>query len=465
MIRSSALAACFILSLAFSLPSKAQLRMGSAAVKITPPDGTPMAGYYTTRLSEGVHDDLYSKAIVLEQGGVKAALVSLDIISTTREMVERARKEIERTTGIPGANVMIGATHAHTGPVLTTPSSRDIALGSGVEAVRKYNEGLPPLIAQSVKEADSRRAPVTLSAGIGREEMLSFNRRFHMKDGTVGWNPGKLNPGILRPAGPIDPEVGVLLFDGEDRKTLAAYVNFAMHLDTVSGRMISADYPHVLAKLLAEVKGPQLLTLFATGCCGNINHIDVSHAAPQGGNAEAFRIGTILAAETLKTAANAQAVPIGPLRVSREIVKLPLPELKPGDVERAEAAIAVISTPKPPPFLEQVGAFKIVDVAARKGRPQEVEVQVIALGDDVAWVSLPGEIFVELGLAIKQASPFKHTMIAELANGSIGYIPDRKAYVEGNYEVVSARAAAGSGELLVESAVRQLRALFREGKR
>ena len=109
-----------------------------------------------------------------------------------------------------------------------------------------------------------------------------------------------------------------------------------------------------------------------------------------------------------------------------------------------------------PKVLEKVWAFKVLDVYGRDGRPQEVEVQVISLGPDLAWVALPGEIFVELGLAIKQASPFKHTIIAELANGAIGYIPTQRAFAEGNYEPVSARCAAGSGEMLVESANRLL---------
>jgi len=76
----------------------------------------------------------------------------------------------------------------------------------------------------------------------------------------------------------------------------------------------------------------------------------------------------------------------------------------------------------------------VLDTAARNGEPQYVEVQVIALGNEIAWVSLPGEIFVELGLAIKQDSPFPQTIIAELANGAIGYIPSRRAYSQGNYE-------------------------------
>jgi hypothetical protein len=121
------------------------------------------------------------------------------------------------------------------------------------------------------------------------------------------------------------------------------------------------------------------------------------------------------------------------------------------------------ATKPQPSFLETVQAYKALDVAARDHKPREVEVQVIALGNDVAWVSLPGEIFVELGLAIKQDSPFGHTIIAELANGAIGYIPTRRAYTQGNYEVVSARVAAGSGEQLVDTAIRLLKELHTEG--
>jgi hypothetical protein len=130
-----------------------------------------------------------------------------------------------------------------------------------------------------------------------------------------------------------------------------------MHPDTVGGDGVSADYPGVLARLLAEYKGTEMVTVFANGCCGNLNHRNIQWAD----------------------------------------------------------------------------------------------------GDQVAWVSLPGEIFVELGLEIKQGSPFRHTQIAELANGSIGYIPDEPAYAQGNYEVVSARCAKGSGEMLVEAALRLLK--------
>lgn len=146
-------------------------------------------------------------------------------------------------------------------------------------------------------------------------------------------------------------------------------------------------------------------------------------------------------------------------KAQHEILKLPLAPLAPGDVEKARLLATRIGSKPEPKFLEKVWAFKVLDVYGRDGKPLEVEVQVIALGRDVAWVSLPGEIFVELGLAIKESSPFKHTIIAELANGSIGYIPTKRAYAGGNYEPNSARCGAGSGEMLVDAALRMLKEL------
>ncbi len=152
----------------------------------------------------------------------------------------------------------------------------------------------------------------------------------------------------------------------------------------------------------------------------------------------------------------------GPLRVKSEMVGLPLPSVTPEEVERARETVKTATDRTRDGFMMLVNGYKVLDVAAREGKPIEVEVQAVALGSEVAWVSLPGEVFVELGLSIKKRSPFRFTMIAELANGSIGYIPDRRSYAEGNYEPVSARCAAGSGEMLLETAVKLLGDLHRE---
>ena len=437
------------------------LTAGVAKKDISPPNGTPMAGYYSARGSEGVHDPLYAKAVVFEKDGTRVALVGLDLIGTTFGMVAEARKQIESATGIPGGNVMISATHSHTGPILSDPGSRAEAFGGSSALAKQFMKDLPGKIAEAVIAADQTRVPATVSHAIGTEDNLAFNRRFHMADGTVGWNAGKLNPKIVKPAGPTDPNVPVMMVSTADKKAspLAVIVNFAMHLDTVGGTQLSADYPYWLSKCLAAAYGDDVLTLFLLGTCGDINHIDVSHGRPQKGHGEAARIGTRLAAAVLKAGEQLKPAADGPLTVSRETVELPLAPVTPEDVAAAKKiAEQVYAEAKPAPkFLDQVQAFKAIDVSNRLGKPLAVEVQVVTLGPDLAWVSLPGEIFVELGLAIKATSLYRTTMIAELANGSIGYVPTKRAYAHGNYEVISARCAEGGGELLVESAIRQIK--------
>ncbi len=437
-----------------------ELRLGAAAVKITPPTGTPMAGYYSRRDSEGVLDDLYAKAAVLDDGKTKAAMVVCDLIGLPRPVVVEARRIIEEKTGIPAANVMISATHTHTAPVVVGDSSLDDLVTGGSKLSRDYAHQLPKLIAQAVEEAHGRRAPAHISCGRENEPNLSFIRRFWMKDGTVGWNPGKLNPNTIRPIGVIDPQVNVVYAETADKKPLLTYVNFALHLDTTGGVMISADFPATLARLLADYKGHEMLTIFANGACGNINHVNVNWARPQTSPEEARRLGTILAAAVLKAYMDLKNVEDVTLRVRREAVQLPLAKFTDEELRQAREIAARRGANSP--SLEQVKAYRILDVAAREGKPVDVDVQVMSLGRDIAWVALPGEVFVELGLSIKAASPFRQTNIVELANGTMYYVPNRSAYAEGQYEVVSTRYAEGAGEMLATAAIRLLAELHRD---
>lgn len=447
-----------LLSLFFALTANSaagELRVGAAAVVITPPDGTPMAGYYRKRLSEGTLDDLYSKAVVFERDGVKAAIVVCDILTLPRHTIETARRLIEQQIGIRGDAVMIAATHSHTSPVVSGENTRDKLDGGDTEPALKFTENLPKLIAQSVAEANRKLAPARGSATIAHEDGVSFNRRFWMRDGSVSWNPPKQDKNIIRAAGPIDAEVGFLYFDTPDAKPITSVVNFALHSDTTGGQKFSADYMGHLSRLLAEYKGREMMTLFALGACGNINHRDIAWADNQKGIAESFRIATALAGTINRSWVKLQPIDTSKIQIRSEIVKLPTAPINDEDIAKANEVLKRLTDPKTT-FTEQVKAFQVLDIAARKGRPLEVEVQVIALGKDVAFVSLPGEVFVELGISIKKASPFKHTIIVELANGSIGYIPNKSAYPEGQYEVTSARCAAGSGEMLVTAALKLL---------
>jgi len=455
----------FVLALLSTCARAGDLRVGRAEVDITPPPGMPMGGYFYVRVNTGVHDPLYAKALVLDSDGVKVALVACDLESLPRRFVEAAQELIRRDTGIAPDHVIISATHTHTGPEMDHVMLAEIE-GPPAQVAEGYDSALPGKIAESIRRAVSDLTPVRASAAEGMEPSLVFNRRFFMKNGSVVFNPGKLNPDIVRPAGPTDPSVPVVYFESFQGQPLATYVNYALHLDTIGGTQYSADYPYFLGKGLSEVKGSAMLTLFTIGTAGNINHLDVNNPDPQTSVSESGRIGTILAAEVLKAYKHLRPIASGPLRVNHEIVELQVQDLKAGEVEAARETVAWVRKPPGaggPEFLPMVHAFKVLHVADYQRKAIAVSVQVISLGNDVAWVGLPGEIFVELGMAIKQASPFPYTIVSELAGDSIDYVPDRKGFAEEAYETTTARCKPGSGEALVDVATRLLLKAYRFG--
>src|SRR5262249_12863604 len=156
-----------------------------------------------------------------------------DLVSLPRRTVVEARRLIEKRTGIPGGHVMISATHTHTGPAVVRDSATDDLVGASGDLGRRYSESLPGLIARGGGEENKKRPPALAPAGGGKEDGLSLTRRFFMPDGTVSWNPRKQHPDIVRPAGPIDPDVSVVYFESVEKRPVATYVNFAMHPDTV----------------------------------------------------------------------------------------------------------------------------------------------------------------------------------------------------------------------------------------
>jgi hypothetical protein len=277
------------------------------------------------------------------------------------------------------------------------------------------------------------------------EDRVSFNRRFHLKDGTVRFNPGVQNPEIVRAAGPIDPDLPFVLFT-KDKKPVGSLSVFAMHLDTVGGTEYSADYPSHLAEELRREFGQEFISVFGTGTCGDINHIDVSGRR----RLSARLIGQQLAVAILSMRSR-EPLDRPALAVMSARLSLPLRR-----VSAEQAAAAKANMPKVGsndlPFLSQVETVTTLDLLQR-GSTLDAEVQVVRLHPDVAIVLLPGEVFVDLGLAIKRGSPFKHTLVIELANDNPAYLPTEKAFKEGSYETVNSRIAPGGGERLVETAI------------
>jgi len=439
--------------------STAELRAGVAVIDITPPIGYRMSGYFSERLSTGVSNPLHAKAIVLRQGHNSAALVFCDIIGLSLDVTSRARKQASQKTGIPPKNILLAATHSHTGPLYFGALRKhfhDAAVAEhGSDPCEKvdYAGELTAKIVEVITKADAAVKPVRLEAGVAEQKGLSFNRRFHMKDGTVRFNPGVLNPDIVRPAGPIDPEVRIVLIrDAGTGDATAALVNFALHLDTVGGTKYAADYPYYLEQSLREKFGDDLVALFGTGTCGDINHIDVTRKE----RLKTEYIGRTLA-ETV-AGANLEFATEPSLAVKTEITSAPLQRYRPEDIAWARENIKKVGT-RELSFLEQVKAYKILAIEMRDGDTIPLEVQVFRLSPEVAVVGLPGEVFVDLALTIKRASPFPTTLVIELCQDAPGYIPTKKAFAEGSYETVNSRIAPGGGEMMADTAIRLLKAL------
>jgi len=437
----------------------AQLHAGVAVIDITPPIGYRMSGYFYERLSTGIKNPLHAKAIVLRQASQRAAMVFCDIIGLSRDVSSRARKQASEKTGIPAENILVAATHSHTGPLYFGALRKhfhDVAVAKyGSDPCEKvdYAGVLSEKIAQVISQADAAVKPVHLQAAVAQQQGLSFNRRFHMKDGTVRFNPGVLNPDIVRPAGPIDPQVPFVFFRSTDGDSpIGALVNFALHLDTTGGTEYAADYPYYIEQSLHQGFGKDFVLLFGTGTCGDINHIDVTKKD----RLKTEFIGRTLA-ETVRAKLHELKTTTEPaLAVRSEIVDAPLQHYGPEKIAWARENIKKVGTNEIS-FLEQVEAYKILDIEMMPGKTLPLEVQVFRLSKDVAVVGLPGEVFVELGLAIKRASPFPVTLVIELCQDDPGYIPTKKAFAEGSYETVNSRIAPGGGEMMAEAAIRLLK--------
>ena len=460
---------------------EASLRAGVAVADITPTGPYPMSGYYFERLSTGTKDPLHAKALVLRQGDAAAAIVCCDLIVIASDLTDAVRELVEVETGIPGSNVMLAATHTHTGPDYTKELFQFVTgrARSGEAANREpYVPRLLEGIVAAVKRADAAATEVRVSAGDALQETpVSFNRRFLMKDGSVRTWAKVDTPGAIRPAGPIDPEIGVIRFDGADGKPRGLLSSFALHLDTVGGTEYSADFPFFIEREIRDSLGGSVVSLFGNGCCGNINHVDPTKAEANKTDFIGASIGRTIVAGLPRL----DPVEAPRLQVRSATVRVPLLDASSEQVTAAKKLLGEIKEGAKPEFLAHVDAYRrlIIDnlrhdidqgealewlgwgltkKLAGSGETMPLEVQVITLGRDVAVVAFPGESFVEHGLAIKNASPFRTTLVVELANhGETIYVPTRAAAVGGGYETTNTTVAPGAGELMVETVVRLLR--------
>jgi neutral ceramidase len=454
------------------------LRVGIAVADITPPIGFPMAGYYHERLAEGTIDPLKAKAIVFRDGQTEAALVVCDLIGIATDLSKSVRQKASEKTGIPAANIVLTATHSHTAPDYMKELYLYLGKENQIPLRSTYIEKLISGPVEAIATAQANAKPVSLEFGAALEEpTVSFNRRSVMRDGSVKTWMSHDNPDVVRAAGPIDPQIELLAIRDQTGLPLGILSNFALHLDTVGGAKWSADYPYFIEQTLRKTCGSDLVSIFATGCCGDINHVNPKS---RDRNKVDF-IGNAIGESIERQLSRLQPLTQSTLVARSRVVQLPLQDATQEEVARSVQLLKAIERKEKVEFLDHVTAHKKIMLdhfrhresyantieyitwglsrsLAGTGETIPAEVNVITLGHDVAIVCLPGEVFVELGLAIKQASPFRTTLVVELSNCvETVYIPNRAAYAGGSYEVTNSAVKPGSGEMLVEAALSLLR--------
>jgi neutral ceramidase len=448
------------------------LKLGIGVEDITPPVGYP----HYQGISTGVKDPLFAKAMVFSQGDKKGALLICNIIGIPRNLSKLVRERASKETGIPFEYISVTATHTHTGPSYNTALQEYLdreAAGKLTEADKNdYLSFLIHGMINSIVKANQNLQAVTLKSGIGEATGISFNRRLLLTNGRVQMNPGRMNPEVVRPAGPIDPAVHYVMFKPSNAdKFNASLTVFASHYARGTYEF-SADYPSYLEKRLKEIYGDQLVSVFGSGTCGNINTVDVFRKNDAAEGMEWVEVVGRKIADAIKSSLPATEQKNPEFDAESRTLYLPLQDYSAEELEWAKRGPN--DTTQIYPDRKWVVRFrrgKILSLESLRrreaiappvsGEPWRlpVEIQVFKLDARTAIVTLPGEIFVEHGLSIKARSPFENTMVIELANVTIGYVPDIKAFTEGDYEAINSRLAPGSGEKMADVAVEMLNEL------
>ncbi len=449
------------------------MQVGFASADITPALGREVPGGFTKSYRDNIHDPLLATAVVIGDGEQRVALVGLDNLSVKASVVRAAREQIEKAIGIPGAHVMVGASHTHNGGpcVGAVPGDfagafdpefcEDLAQNQMVAADPEYLRELSGQIATAVILANRRRQEARLAIGRGREETVAFNRRFIMKNGTQLTHPGKGNPDIVEPAGPVDPEVGVLSAWSLDGEFLGAVVNFTCHGTVFSGG-ISADWPYYMRTTITSTLNPAAHVVFLNGACGDITQVNnLSLQESEFGEKWSRRVGQKVGAEALKVIADAEPADLLPLASALTSIRIPLRDVP---EERFQEALAFVKSDAPRNVEWWFARDEVLLHELRKWEPEvSCEVQAIQIGP-AAYVSNAAEYFCQFGLNIKARSAFPYTWVVELANGCIGYVPTSEAMGPngGGYEprlALSSKLVPEAGALIEDASVAVLKQL------
>jgi hypothetical protein len=431
------------------------LNIGSASVDITPRLGTEIIGYFNKRIARDIHDPLEASALVASDGATSVAVMVLDVIMLYRRDFDAIKARAAALSGIPAENMLVAAIHTHNGPSTATlfNTTRDDA----------YCAWACEKAADAIALAAARAEPAVMAHASGQCPEISFNRRWHMRDGSVIMHPVPMSPERVRPAGPTDPELLLAAFMAPDlSRPVSALVNFPLHyVGTPRAEDITADYAGVARRELVRMMGASFQPVYGNGCCGDIFWIDPDQPEPPRPTPyfQITRVGRTVASEAFRrwqqiTSWQSEA------KLGAASAEVPFICRRPS-AEQLRDAEKMLAGPPDPDNYEWVYANELMRL---NDEPAERPAMIKALRiGDVGIVGLPGEIFVEIGLAIRKGSPAPRTMVIELANDWLGYIPTDLALREGSYETRLAtvsKAPPGTADLWINTALKLLARLF-----
>lgn len=414
--------ALFTAGFTFCPDASAQISAGTAKVNITPAVPIPMSGYRSrTKPFEGIHDSIYARAIVFSDGENKAAIVSAEIIGLSNSFCEETARLIEQEAGIRPDHILLSAVHSHSGPV-TRVYQDDVSA-----EVKAYADELQQKLAGLVLAADRNLQPVSIGAGKG-ECLMNINRR--AQDGRGNIQLGR------NPYGPCDHEVQVLRIDDAEGNIKSLLLDWPCHGVVMGPRnyLISGDWPGATARYIEDSLGKAVVAPILIGASGDINPIYGPHIDFVDVNSYAYALDAIgydLGCKAIRVSGEIQTWPSGNIRAIQKSIYLP------GKAEEPN---------------------RLHHKAYAPGNDIEVRLSALKIGT-VIFAGVNGEVFNQIGVRLKNLSPFANTFFLTHCNGSCGYLVSDEAVPEGGYEVRSTSVRSGAESGIIDGLLQMINEL------
>ena len=401
-----------------------QLYAGFAEVDYTPELGLKLRGQQYTRIAERVRDPLMANAVAMRRGDEAVVIVSVDICFMPTQFVSEIQRLFERRTGISGDRLLIHATHSHAAPAAVAYY--------WAEPDPAFMEKLRDDILTAAASAVDRMEPAEAFSGAHQIDCLNWNRRSMFADGTSAMHGSADRPDFIGTEGFRDPNVSVLFFRNPSRKILGVVPNFGTHPNCVDNECYySADLVGEVRRLLKVMLDSHTVVVYLTGAAGNTTPVmrePGRKEQPWMGETGLLRAGMRLAGEIGSIIAEAVEPIADPiLAVRHNHLRIPIrPFGNSGD--RCYPSYWSVESKAYYQALEEDWPRRL-----REESPVEVRISVVRVGDTVICTN-PAELFSEFALAIREAAQSRVTIISQLTDGYVGYIPTPTAFQRGGYE-------------------------------